>query len=101
MQPFVTLSLLIKRNLQVFDRVWPKPGIEPLIIHLPDRLFSLLSYPGLVKNKGVSQTLYTKMLVNFEIFDREQYFQGPKLNYWKIAGLRPAIFSGTPRNFEA
>ena len=22
------------------------------------------------------------------------------LNYWKIAGLRPAIFSGTPRNFE-
>ena len=23
------------------------------------------------------------------------------LNYWKIPGLRPAIFSGTPRNFEA
>ena len=23
------------------------------------------------------------------------------LNYWKIAGLRPAIFSGTPGNFEA
>ena len=22
------------------------------------------------------------------------------LNDWKIAGLRPAIFSGTPRNFE-
>ena len=23
------------------------------------------------------------------------------LNYWKIAGLRPAIFSGPPGNFEA
>ena len=22
------------------------------------------------------------------------------LNYWKIAGLRPAIFSGTPGNFK-
>ena len=101
LQPFVTLSLLIKRNLQLFDRASPELGIESLIISLSDRRFSLLSYPGLVKNKGVSQTLYTKMLVNFEIFDREQYFQGPKLNYWKIAGLRPAIFSGTLRNFGA
>ena len=23
------------------------------------------------------------------------------IGYWKKAGLRPAIFSGTPRNFEA
>ena len=79
MQPFVTLSLLIKRNLQFFDRASPKPGFKPLVVRLPDRRFSLLSYPGLVENDGVSQTLYTKMLVNSGIFDREQYFQGPKL----------------------
>ena len=79
LQPLVTLSLLIKRNLQFFDRTPPVPGIEPLIIHLPDRPLSLMSYPGLIEKVGVSQTLYTKMLVNFGIFDREQYFQGPKL----------------------
>ena len=79
LQPFVTLSLLIKRNLQFFDRALPEPEFEPIIFHLPDRRFSLLSYLGLVEDVGVSQTLSTKMLVNFGIFDCEQYFQGPKL----------------------
>ena len=79
MQPFVTLSLLIKRNLQLFDRASPKQKIELLIVHLPSGCIGLLSYPGLVENLGVSQTLYTKMLVNFGIFDSEQYFQDPKL----------------------
>ena len=79
MQPFVTLSLLIKRNLQFFGRASPEAGFEPTIVHLLYRRFSSLSYLGLVVNVGVSQTLYTKMLVNFGIFDREQYFQGPKL----------------------
>ena len=78
LQPFVTLSLLIKRNLQFFDRASPGPGIESLIARLPDRRFSLLSYPGLVENVGVSRSLYTKMLVNSGIFDHEQHFQGPK-----------------------
>ena len=79
LQPFVTLSLLIKRNLQFFDRASPELGFKPLIVCSPDRRFSLLSYLGLVEIEGVSQTLYTKMLVNFGIFDCEQYFQGPKL----------------------
>ncbi len=99
LQPFVTLSLLIKRNLHFFDRASPKPGIELLINRLSDRHFSLLSYPGLVESVSVSRTIYTKMLVNFGIFDREQYFQGPKLKL--LENSRSAIFNGSPRNFEA
>ena len=43
LQPFVTLSLLIKRNLQFFDRASPNLGFEPLIICLLDKHFSLLT----------------------------------------------------------
>ena len=44
------------------------------------------------------------MLANFQdfgTFNRKQYFQGPKSNYWVIEGLPATIFSGTPGNFEA
>ena len=54
LQPFVTLSLLIKRNLQFFDRASPKAGLELLIVRLLDRRFSVLSYPGLVERMSVS-----------------------------------------------
>ena len=54
LQPFVTLSLLIKRNLQFSDRASPEAGIEPLIILLPDRRLSSLSYPELIERVRVS-----------------------------------------------
>ena len=54
LQPFVTLSLLIKRNLQFFDRASPKVGVEPTIIRLLDKRFSLMSYLGLVEKESVS-----------------------------------------------
>ena len=82
MQPFVTLSLLIKRNLQLFDRASPKLKIELLIVHLPSGCIGLLSYPGLVENLGVSQTLYTKMLVK-KLFGQPGW-HGPMLH----TGLR-------------
>ena len=54
LQPFVTLSLLIKRNLQFFDRASQKAGTEPTTVRLLDRRFSLLSYLGLVERVSVS-----------------------------------------------
>ena len=84
MQPSVTLSLLIKRNLQFLNRASTESGCEPTFVRLLDRRFSLLSYSGLIKEIGVSHTSYTKMLVNFGIFDRVQYFQGPKLTLLEL-----------------
>ena len=54
LQPFVTLSLLIKRNLQFFERALQEARIESTIICLLERHFSSLSYPGLVEIEGVS-----------------------------------------------
>ena len=54
LQPFVTLSLLIKRKLPNFDRASPEAGLELLIVRLRDRRFSLLSYLGLVERLSVS-----------------------------------------------
>ena len=73
------LSLLIKRTLNFFDRALLEAEIEPHIIRLSDRRFNILGYSGVIENESVSQTINTKILVNFGIFDREQYFQGPKL----------------------
>ena len=119
LQPFVTLSLFVKRNLHFFERVLPDMGFALFIVHLADRSSSILSYPELNRIGIVSQILYTLILVNFQdfrIFDYKQYFQGPKSKLlelletlklciqdnvfdsscWKIAGLSPAIFSRTP-----
>ena len=90
-----------KRKIQHLERVLSVVGIEPLILRITDRCFS---YPDLDKNECVSRTLYRVMLVNFRdfgIFDRKQYCQGPKYKLLENSRLWPAIFRGTPGNFEA
>ena len=99
-----TYSLLIKRILQFFYIALPEVGIEPMNIRLLDRLSSLLSYKDLDERAGVSQTLYRNMCTNFPILGFLTASNSVKVlntSYWRIAGLRPAIFSGTLGNFEA
>ena len=43
LQPLVTLSLLIERNLQFFERALPASGIKPAFFRFLDRCSSLLS----------------------------------------------------------
>ena len=54
LQPLVTLSLLIKRNLQNFERALLMVEFELLIDRLLGRHLSSLSYSGLVEIRGVS-----------------------------------------------
>ena len=51
------------------------------------------------------ETIWTKFGQNpgFSLRNSVSLTPGPTIKdfFWKIAGLRPAIFSGTPRNFGA
>ena len=53
-----TYSLLIKRNLQFFERALPEVGIEPTTVHLLDRHSSLLGIdvPDFFFREGVKET---------------------------------------------
>lgn len=73
-------------------------GFKHAFVCLLGRCFSSLSYPDLVENVSVSQTLEAVMLVNFQdfgIFDHKQYFQGPKSKLLENIRPTPAFFSGT------
>ena len=59
LQPLVTLSLHIKRNLQFFERASLMARIKPAIIWLLDKCSSILSEWDLVENEWILGSLYT------------------------------------------
>ena len=100
-----TYSLLIKRKITIFERApLPKPGIEPKTLHIKGEHLTRWAFHPSLKS-GVHLFIY---IVNAAMALRSRCMhQGYnsigwllKTFFWKIAGLRPAIFSGTPRNFQ-
>ena len=102
MQPS-PISLLIKRNFEIFERVpLARPGFEPETFCFYGLLFLHYSIEEVMMRWIRKDNLYTQRLLRDRpraqghILSRLAFLK--YLNYWKIAGLRPAIFSGTPGN---
>ena len=80
----------------------PQAGFEPRTFSTEDEHF--INYPieEEMKNRVLIDNLYTQQSLRDRpraqghILSRLAFLK--YLNYWKIAGLRPAIFSGTPGN---
>ena len=95
---------LIKRLLQFLSRASPKAGVEPTIVRLLDRRSRLLSQWDLDEIAWSLGPLYISHCIFLLKHQPRAYctrLPGMKYSFWKIAGLRPAIFSGTPRNLKA
>ena len=102
MQPS-PISLLIKREFVIFERVpVVQPGFEPDTFCLEGERLILYSIKEVILIKVRKDNLYTQRSLRDRpraqghILSRLAFLK--YLNYWKIAGLRPAIFSGTPGN---
>ena len=103
-----TYSLLIKRNLPIFERVplsWPR--FEPRTsCFVAEHLTTWSTQASLKMGHSLGQHIVDAAIAKRSLrcipriyFKQVNFFEF--LNYGKIAGLRPAIFSGTPSNFEA
>ena len=104
MQPS-PISLLIKRDFAIFERVpMAQPGFEPGTLCLEGERLIHYSIEEVMLRQVRKDNLYTQRSLRDRpraqghILSRLAILK--YLDYWKIAGLRPAIFSGTPRNFE-
>ena len=81
----------------------PQAGFEPGTCHLEGERLIHYSIEGVMIGMVLKDNVYTQRLLRDRpraqghILSRLAFLK--YLNYWKIAGLRPAIFSGTPRNF--
>ena len=102
MQPS-PISLLIKREFVIFERVpIAQPGFEPGTFGIEGECLIHYSIEGVVLRRAQKDNLYTQRSLRDRpraqghILSRLAFLK--YLNYWKIAGLRPAIFSGTPGN---
>ena len=105
MQPS-PISLLIKRDFVIFERVpMAQPGYEPGTFCLKGEHLFHYSIKKVILTQVRKDNMYTQRSLRDRpraqghILSRLAFLK--YLNYWKIAGLRPAIFSGTPGNFEA
>ena len=103
MQPS-PISLLIKREFVIFERVpEAQPGFEPGTFYFVGECLIHYSIEKVMKRLARKDNLYPqrslrdRLRAQGHILSRLAFLK--YLNYWKIAGLRPAIFSGTPRNF--
>ena len=101
-----TYSLLIKRNLTIFERVpLPTPGIELGTSRIAAQCLTTWSTQASLKMcYSFGQYIVDTAIASRSLrciprvyFKQVNFFEF--LNYGKIAGLRPAIFSGTPGNF--
>ena len=92
---------LIKRLLHFFDRASPKAGIEPTILRLTADTLTHWAILDWLKMEVYLKHYIIRCLYILGFLTASNIFKVLNWNYWKIAGLRPAIFSGTPRNIEA
>ena len=104
MQPS-PISLLIKRGFVIIERVpIAQPGLEPWTYGIEGDCLIHYSIEEVMLRMIQKDNMYTQRSLRDRpraqghILSRLAFLK--YLNYWKIAGLRPAIFSGTPRNFE-
>ena len=102
MQPS-PISLLIKRGFVIFEIVpIAQTGFEPRTFSIEGECLIHYSIEEVMKIEGLKDNLYTQRSLRDRpraqghISSRLAFLK--YLNYWKIAGLRPAIFSGTPGN---
>ena len=99
-----TYILNKKGKSAIFERdPMLKPGFEPGTFGTEVERLSYYSIEEVMKGGVRKDNLYTQRSLRDRpraqghILSRLAFLK--YLNYWKIAGLRPAIFSGTPRNF--
>ena len=97
-------SSIKKRNFVIFERVpMSRPGFEPGTFHTEGERLIHYSIEEVMMRWVRKDNLYTQRSLRDRpraqghILSRLAFLK--YLNYWKIAGLRPAIFSGTPGNF--
>ena len=80
-----------------------KPGFEPGTLHTEGVRLSHYSIEEVILRWIRKDNLYTQRSLRDRSRAQEHILSRlaflKYLNYWKIAGLRPAIFSGTPGNF--
>ena len=97
-----TYSLLIKRNLPIFERVpLSRPGFEPRTSHTAAKRLTTWSTQASLKiyhsfgQNIVDAAIASRLLrcIPRVYFKQVNFFEF--LNYGKIAGLRPFVFSGT------
>ena len=97
------VSSIKKRIFVIFERVpLSQPGFEPgtlptkgeRLIHYSIKEVMLMS--ARKDNLYTQRSLRDRPRAQGHILSRLAFLK--YLNYWKIAGLRPAIFSGTPGN---
>ena len=98
------VSSIKKRIFVIFERgPLPQLGFEPGTFSIDSEHLIHYSNEEVMMRKVQKDNLYTQRSLRDRpraqghILSRLAFLK--YLNYWKIAGLRPAIFSGTPGNF--
>merc|ERR1712105_366818 len=99
------VSSIKKRIFVIFERVpLIQPGFEPGTFGIEGERLIHYSIKEEMLKLARKDNVYTQRLLRDRpraqghILSRLAFLKYQQ--YWKIAGLRPAIFSGTPRNFE-
>ena len=99
------VSSIKKRIFVFFERVpLTQPGFESRTFRTVGKRLNKYSIEKDMKERVLKDNQYTqgslrdRPRAQEHILSRLAFLK--YFNYWKIAGLRPAIFSGTPRNFE-